>query len=547
MKRITGMAILLAILTLTAPALWAQVQDGRTIITPTPMTQGGGGITPYFWIGLQSIFSAGYNIETGAGGFRDYGRDNHTYASFNIAFVDSHFSTPKIYEVGSDPNIWSGKFKLMNFTGRLNSYDTREINNPHWLAEISGKGAHIGFFSQAGMVIGSLDDTQNTDGTQTTANDPKPWAKIYAGNKVLDLGDNDLGKPYYNNEISAHPSHETYYGAAEKGSMMYVGYEKPNVWNTYITMLSEGNVNSDLTKNADGTKKNDGFAAAMDFGLSPLGLVTDDEHPLTFNLTGNAVTGTNFESNYDGNFGFGLKAESGHWLWDAYSISPVIAFDGKLDTNDEFTWKTGGGLTFHLSGMRWVADEWNEIPVYLKNYSVRYENSQILKSAYAQAYLAYSDETDLDMVLKFEEPDGDAGFHEKLGALYELRLYNLTGSVTGSTLDWSMWGRLSWDIAVKSYLITPYARAYFDSAEVFKLRLGAQANFIPYTGFEIAYTSANLNPDANSSARPMSHYDGIKDAGRLELIVILKSDNARPKTPKRMDFWNYSTYNGNWD
>ena len=533
--------MLILTLTFTAPGLWAQVQDEKNIITPTPMTQGSGGLTPYFWIGLQTVFSAGYNMETKAGGFRDYGGDNYTYASFNIAFVDSHYSTPKIFEVSSDPDTWSGKFKMMNFTGRINSYTTREINNPAWLAEISGKGARIGFFSQAGMVIGSLEDTQNNTGTSTSANDPKPWTKISAGNKVLALGDDDLGKNYYNGYRSTPLPHETVYTANSTGksAVMYAGYEKRNVWNAYLTMLSEGNVNSNLTKNSQGDTPNDGFAAALDFGVSPFGPVTGDEHPMTFNLTGNFAGGANFETNE--NIGFGLKAETGHWLFDNYVVAPVFAFDGKLDVNNEFTWKTGGGLTFQFSGMRWVADDWNEITT-ITNYDFRYENNQILKYAYAQAYLAYSEQTDFDMVLKAEEPDGDAGFHEKLGAMYELRLYNLAGKVTTNTIDWSMWGRVSWDFNIKSYLISPYVRAYFDSAEVFKLRLGAQANVIPYTGFEIAYTAANLNPNADTAAKPMSHYDGVKDAGRLELIVILKSDNARPRTPKRMDFWNYSAY-----
>ena len=71
-------------------ALFAQVQDDKDIITPTPQFQDHGGVTPWFWIGIQSIFSGGYNLQTGAGGFRDYGGPDNTYASFNLAFVDSH-------------------------------------------------------------------------------------------------------------------------------------------------------------------------------------------------------------------------------------------------------------------------------------------------------------------------------------------------------------------------------------------------------------------------------------------------------------------------
>jgi hypothetical protein len=81
---------------------------------------------------------------------------------------------------------------------------------------------------------------------------------------------------------------------------------------------------------------------------------------------------------------------------------------------------------------------------------------------------------------------------------------------------------------------------------VFKLRAGAYANIIPFTCFELAYTSANLNKNAEindiPANRPMSHYNSIFDAGRIELIVILKSDDIRPQVPKRMSDWNYPTY-----
>ena len=164
--------------------------------------------------------------------------------------------------------------------------------------------------------------------------------------------------------------------------------------------------------------------------------------------------------------------------------------------------------------------------------------------------MTYSEETDLDMLFKFEEPDGDAGFHDKIGALYELRLNRLAGKVPKppNGVDWAMQGRFSYDLGIKSYLITPYVRGYFDSNKVTKLRLGAQANIIPYTGFEIAYTTANLNKNADTTVKPgnLNHYDSVFDAGRLELIVILKSDDLRPKTLKHMDEWDYNKYNGNY-
>jgi hypothetical protein len=73
------------------------------------------------------------------------------------------------------------------------------------------------------------------------------------------------------------------------------------------------------------------------------------------------------------------------------------------------------------------------------------------------------------------------------------------------------------------------------------MRLGAYANFIPFTGFEIAYTSANLNSNVElpKPSYLNASYDKFFDAGRLELIVILKSDDIRPQVPKRMSDWNY--------
>jgi hypothetical protein len=515
----------MAVMAIGVMPLGAQVQGDNEIVTPPAQFQDHGGVTPWFWIGLKTLFSGGYNMETNAAGFRNYGGDNYTYASFNLAFVDSQYQTPKFYEVprNIDPNAWTGKFKLMNFTSKINSWEDGTSNrSPSWLAEISGKGAHIGFFTQAGFLIGSMDDDQS---------DNKPRTSLSAGNTVLQLEDDDLGKTIY--EKSRAGNVTTY--NTSNGALWYTGYEKPELFNTYLSMLSEGNVNSDISGG-----KNDGFAAALDFQATPLGLFAEEGNPLTFAVTGNAITGWRFET--DENFGFGLKTETGIWLRDNFVLTPTAAFDGRMDVNNTFTWKTGGGLVFRFSGMRWISDgeDWNELSQ-ISNLDFRYENNKILKYAYAQVYAAYSEKDDLDLVFKLEEPDGDAGWHEKLGAMAEFRLYNLTDKVTTNALDWAVQGRVSYDLAVKSYLVTPYIRSYLDSSAVLKLRVGAQANIIPYTGFEIAYTSANLNAGAKEFTflGAMSHYSSSIDAGRLELIVILQSDNIRPKTPKRMNDWNY--------
>ena len=541
-KKFLAAVTVIALALMGIPA-FAQVQSVEDIEAPEPQFQDHGGVTPWFWIGAQTVFSAGYNFETTAGGFRNYGGTDYTYASFNLAFVDSHYQTPKFYEVPRqlDPDAWTGHFVLLNFTYRLNSWaggDTEfEKNAPAWLAEITGKGTRIGFFTQAGNLISGLDDTTRT----STKNDP--IMKISGGNKVLDLRENKLGRLFY--EKPTDTNTVTTYDTSN-GAVMYAGYEKRELWNVYLTMLSEGNVNSDVR---DG--KNKGFAGVIDFGVTPFGLFTNEETPLTFSVTGNTIAGFNFTTgtNSQQNVGFGLKGESGIWLRrENLVLSPVVAFDGKMDANNEFTWKFGGGLTFQFSGMRWASDDWGDLhndgtpggSTATSNFAdYRYENNKILKYAYAQAYAAYSEASDLNMVLRVEEPDGNLGFHDKLGFMAELRLNNLTEKA--KTKAWEGQARVSWDFNISQFLITPYVRGYLNHEKVFKMRLGAYANFIPFTGFEIAYTSANLNPNADTTAKPggFTHYDGIKDAGRIELIVILKSDDISPKVPKRMSDWNY--------
>jgi hypothetical protein len=313
-------------------------------------------------------------------------------------------------------------------------------------------------------------------------------------------------------------------------------------------MLSEGNVDSDVTDD-----KNRGIAGVLDFGVSPFGLFTDSEAPVTFNITGNGIGGAKFTqgNNAKENLGFGLKGEAGFWLGrDNFVLSPIAAFDGKVDLDNKLWWKAGGGLVFQFSGMRWVEDEWGDLhndgvpggstgTNQLADY--RYENNKILKYAYAQVYGAYSEETDFNMLFRVEEPDGNVGFHDKLGFMGEARLYNIREKIPGKPMKWEAQGRLSWDFNIRQYTLTPYLRGYTNDDSVVKARVGAYANIIPFTGFELAYTSANLNKNVElpkpSYLNPS--YNSFYDAGRIELIVILKSDNIRPQVPKRMSDWNY--------
>jgi hypothetical protein len=317
------------------------------------------------------------------------------------------------------------------------------------------------------------------------------------------------------------------------------------MFKVYATFLTEGNVNSDVSGN-----KNDGFAGVFNFNVTPLGTRTDDEIPFTIAVDGSFIFGTHFGladgsgSLQENPLGFGIKVSPVVWLGGSNILRPVVAFDGKYgglvnSAANNYAWKIGGGVTYQFSGGRWASDEWNELND-ITNGGYRYQNNRIYKYAYAQVYASYSDADDFDIVFKFEEPDGLGGFNDKLGALLELRLYNLTGKNTGKPFDWEMQGRVSYDINIQSkYTITPYLRAYVNNDAVVKLRLGAQANVIPHTGFELAYTSANLNPNATGYKPALSFDNGEYDKGRLELIVILKLDDAKPATPKRMGFWNY--------
>jgi hypothetical protein len=108
-------------------------------------------------------------------------------------------------------------------------------------------------------------------------------------------------------------------------------------------------------------------------------------------------------------------------------------------------------------------------------------------------------------------------------------------------MKWEAQWRVSWDFNIKQYTVTPYLRSYVNDDSVFKLRLGAYASLIPFTGFELAYTSANLNSgvDLPKPSYLNASYNSFFDAGRIELIVILKSDNIKPQVPKRMSDWNY--------
>jgi hypothetical protein len=397
-----------------------------------------------------------------------------------------------------------------------------------------------------------MNDSQRP-GNKANAN---PITRISGGNKVLNLRSGQLGTMYYDigaYNATTNPVVTTYNTTA--GALWYTGYEKKELWNTYLTMLSEGNVDSDVT---DG--KNKGFAGAIDFSVTPFGTFADSEVPLTLGISGNVIAGFNYHETTQvarekQNIGFGIKGEGGIWLMDNFVIMPVLAFDGKINIDREFLYKVGCGLKFRFSGMRWTYDEWGDLysaDVNANQFARwRYENRNVLKYAYAQIYGATVPDPlkqgndDIHLLFRIEEPDGGAGFHDKLGFMGEFRLYNLLGKELDrgvpKELKWEAQGRVSWDLNIKHHMVTPYARGYINDDAVLKVRLGAYANFIPFTGFELAYTSANLNRGVTlPKPRYLNNsYESFFDAGRIELVVILKSDEIRPQVPKRMSDWNY--------
>lgn len=510
MRKATAVSVMFFLLVWLSPHIMGQVMSTQDVPLVPTQEQGGGQVSPSFWIGAQAVQSFGYNLETGAFGLRNHSDD--TWASFNFSFVDSKYGDPKHIEFGGDAQEWTGRIKLCNYTYRINSWTTTpEVNLPSWIAEVQGKGFHIGMFSQAGAYI---------EPSSTTNNNPSPT--LSTANMVL----------YFNNPNALDPD---YYAASDPSTavsytgsgLAYMGYEKKKLFKTYLSIVSEGNVNANFTNG-----NNDGWAAALDAYITPFGEEVSKKQPLAPRIALNAVKGVNYAQNP---FGFGVKAELPIYFGKTYSLMPVAAFQGKVEeTTNTFTWTSGGGLIFKFSNAMFVNDEWGELKTSPNTdfFNYTYENSKILKYSYVQLYGSYSTMNDLDMVVKIEEPDGAAGFDKNLGATVEVRLNNVL-QYNNAPLGWSAIGRVSYELLNNT--IIPYVRSYIDSNSVFKLRTGAQiGGIIPNTGFELAYTSRNLNQGATSTAATDQF-----DKGRIEFITIIKTDSGRILTPKRMSDLNY--------
>lgn len=486
---------------LVAATAWGQIQSTDEVVMPTQKEQGSGALTPYFWVGAQAVSSLGYNLENGAFGIKSLGDD--TWASFNFAMVSSKYDTPKVTTAGADPDIWSGRMSISNYTFIFNSWETApEANKPLFNAEVQGKGLHFGILSQANAQVKA------------------PATSIKSGGKVLYFADPDsLAADIYE---TINPNTKVEYA----GDVMYAGYTKDNLFKGYLSFTSEGDV--DTVKASDAN----GYAGVLDILFTPMGMETDMENPITVAVSASAIGGANYVKGKNP-LGFGAKVVPSFYLADDFVLSPICAFEMKVPETGKSPWVAGGGLMLSLSAKRWVGASWGEDRTDVGDtwFKETYEHSKVLKYAYVQAYATYSDETDLDIAFKFEEPDGTAGFDENLGAMFEFRVNNVQEINTGKKQAWSTVGRVEYDL--RDHTVTPYLRAYFNSEDVLKLRTGLHMSPIPHAGFELAYTSRNLNSDSKATGTSKPDY------GRIEFIVIVKSDSGIISTPKRFKDWDY--------
>jgi len=493
-------AVFFMLLLLQVP-LTAEITSTEDIRMPTPsVMENNTAIAPYFYISAQIISSMGYNLENNAYGFKPA----EGWASFSFGLVDAKYNNPRQVDFKGDPEYWSGSFSLKNFTHRLHSYDEIvHYNFPIYIAQIEGKGFHFGLHGQGGEYI------KDSDSMHTLT--------LYGGRQVLFFEDPSADDPdYYDNSFTNSDINPETSASYAGSGIIYAGYEKENLFKTYLSVTTEGSVD-------DGSADGNGAAAVLDTYFTPMGTSTDYMNPFTLAISANVIGGYNFNS---GNpLGFGLKVEPSLFIADDIVAMPVAAFDAAAANGDfsQLKWSAGGGLKVRLSGMMWGGNTMGGIEDTDTNYyGAYYENTQYLKYSYAQLYASFSEAENLDLAIKFEEPFGLAGFHQQMGSVIELRVNNLLNT-NGVPLEWSAMGRINYSLQQERF--TPYLRSYIDSEDVLKLRTGLQINVIPRAGFEISYLSEDLN---NGGADPM-------DKGRVEFTVILGSDRDIARTPMGWD------------
>lgn len=511
MKRICLTA--LAFLGLVA-ALSAQIMNGDSVPEQAAKPLTPGELSPFFWIGGQAITTVGKNFETGASGM-SYS-SNQTWVSFNVAFVDSHYDTPKKIVSTDDPQAWSLSFKLVDPTARINSYSASpEINYPSWLLGVHGFGWRFGYgapYNQPnGLIVGG--DTAN-----------KPTGTLSGANQALYLGQLSAGSG--DGIAVIDPIVKVNYSISQAA---YAAYEVPGLYRVALT------AGTAATDESTASEPRNAFAGVLDFSLRPWGEGSYDE-PLTLGLEGNLIAGREYTS---GNpIGFGLQTQLDYFLDDDVSVSPLLAFDGRVndtwtpglilpENSYGFDWKASGGLLIALSQKQWAGDAYGELPGQASFANI--ENAKIQKFTYLQVMAdsfrqkLANNNRDTNFVVKFEEPDGILGLDDNWGLMAEFRVGNLLEANPGVKSTWSAIGRISYDLA--AHTVTPYLRWYRNSDDLTKLRIGVQLAPVKGAALEVTYMTTNLTKVSSSPA----------DQGRLEILLGLATDSGF-RLPKNMLF-----------
>lgn len=521
MKRIC-MATL--VLVTWVSGLPAQVMKSTEAPEPKPKAIAPGAVSPSFWIGGKAVVIAGRNFETGASGL-SY---TDTWGSFNFALVDSRYDITKLYATPVDPSIWSGYFALKGPTARINSWETTtEFNWPAWQAGLQGEGFRFGFLSEGGDYLQG-GNSSNVPSSSTLS--------ISGANKGILLGDRIAGvdRLYLNNTETVVTVNYPVTG------MAFAGWESPGLVKTSLTV----------------GMKDKATAGLLSAEFTPLGSAADLDHPLTFKLGASAIAGSGYKmdvtNNVYGNpLGLSVSGQLDFFLDDDMVLSPQAALD--LRFNDTTTagvtlpsgsqkadWKAAGGLLLSLSPKKWVNDDWTELPSQGAGFQ-NFEYSKIQKFSYLQLLADYGrsavteKQKDLNLNLRFEEPDGIVGFDENWGAMVEYSLANLLQADSSNKLGWSAAARISYDLVAHKY--SPYVRVFTDNTQVVRFRTGLQVAVVPGCAIELTYMTKNLNGGAKAGSGSAI----ATDAGRIELIVGLSSDSSYNRTPKNMSF-DYTGY-----
>ena len=529
--------------------LSAQIMNTTDIPQPPAVPQGSAGIVPQLKVGVQTVDALGYNLQTGASGL-GYATNNtnqqlNTMAYFDILFVDSRTGQRLMYETGADPNVWAAHFQISNFTARINVGDSPsglELVNPSWLAELQGHGFRFGVFSQGGTQVQGVPGNSN------------PVEVLNGADEVLNLSALGAGTNYivnYGSSATPSPNSVAFYGqGANKSGILYAGYGVPGLYDTYLSALAQGDVNSD--PNAPAATRAQGWAFAFNGRATPLG-EAGESHPLALTLKADAIKGFDFTNNAStfsratanlnegDTAGFGASGQVDWWLGKDFILSPMAAFDGRINDAaystrpDAFEWETGGGLLLTMSPKKFVHDDWNDLA---NTVSTLNFNEKIQKFAYLQVLGMYSKATDADLVLQGELPVAVNSFDPNLDTMLSYRVSNLTQtSVVGGT-TWTLTGRVSYDFF--DHTVVPYFRwnlngvglAGINNTSVVQVRLGTQMALLPGVGLEAAYMSPQILGGANT----------LKDAGKIELILAMNTDGSpRTMTPKTMNFTDWDT------